>query len=325
MNKEITEDLVQTRNEIRQKYLALKRGNIDQIMAQEKAFKPLIDPLKEIITEQHKPKKDFFLSSTPSKPTNVTFAPYTTPTRPYKKILKKPLLDAPSSSSLNFDEDAPSNATFLEETPPTVIQPDVGDFVLTPEPSNLLPSLQRGYTTLFQDKLGHIAGKYMKLYMAENPELDDVFGIRRQVNEDGQFVFKMGNSDLEVDKNDIKIGDKWYEGTPGLFELLVKKHPQGYTPKDLNTYRTIVLETNAHRVGNMPQNQVKGNKGQKYREIVKPMLEEKQGTSYKYWNDPNELVDRLRLLIASQEAGHSGHNNEIISIVEELKESGHVY
>lgn len=43
--------------------------------------------------------------------------------------------------------------------------------------------------------------------------------------------------------------------------------------------------------------------------------------SYTYWNDPNELVDRLRLLIASQSAGHTGHTNEIASIIEELREA----
>lgn len=43
--------------------------------------------------------------------------------------------------------------------------------------------------------------------------------------------------------------------------------------------------------------------------------------SYTYWNDPNELVDRLRLLIASQAAGNNGHSNEIVSIIEELREA----
>lgn len=43
--------------------------------------------------------------------------------------------------------------------------------------------------------------------------------------------------------------------------------------------------------------------------------------SYTYWDDPNELVDRLRLLMASQAAGHTGHVNEIASIVEELREA----
>ena len=41
-----------------------------------------------------------------------------------------------------------------------------------------------------------------------------------------------------------------------------------------------------------------------------------------YWDDPNELVDRLRLLLASKSAGNTGVSNEIISIFEELREAG---
>ena len=48
-------------------------------------------------------------------------------------------------------------------------------------------------------------------------------------------------------------------------------------------------------------------------------------TEYVYWDDPNELVDRLRLLLASQAAGNPSHNNEIISIIEELWEAGIIY
>lgn len=40
-----------------------------------------------------------------------------------------------------------------------------------------------------------------------------------------------------------------------------------------------------------------------------------------YWDDANELVDRLRLLVSSTSAGHTGHSNEIISIIEELREA----
>jgi len=39
-----------------------------------------------------------------------------------------------------------------------------------------------------------------------------------------------------------------------------------------------------------------------------------------YYDDPNELVTRLNLLISSQNAGNTGVNNEIISILEELRE-----
>ncbi|XP_066600146.1 putative leucine-rich repeat-containing protein DDB_G0290503 [Prorops nasuta] len=40
---------------------------------------------------------------------------------------------------------------------------------------------------------------------------------------------------------------------------------------------------------------------------------------YVYWDNPNELVDRLKLLITSKNAGHTNHDNEIISIIEELQ------
>ena len=40
-----------------------------------------------------------------------------------------------------------------------------------------------------------------------------------------------------------------------------------------------------------------------------------------YFDDPNELVERLKLLLASKMAGHTGHNNEINSIIEELREA----
>ncbi|KAE9521330.1 hypothetical protein AGLY_018273, partial [Aphis glycines] len=41
-----------------------------------------------------------------------------------------------------------------------------------------------------------------------------------------------------------------------------------------------------------------------------------------YWNDPNELVCRLRLLLASKAAGNTGVSNEILLIFEELQEAG---
>lgn len=47
-------------------------------------------------------------------------------------------------------------------------------------------------------------------------------------------------------------------------------------------------------------------------------------TQYTYWDDPNELVERLYLLHCSKEAGNTGLDNEIISIVEELREAGYI-
>lgn len=43
-------------------------------------------------------------------------------------------------------------------------------------------------------------------------------------------------------------------------------------------------------------------------------------TVFQYFDDPNELCERLRLLLASQSAGNTNHTAEINSIVEELRE-----
>ncbi len=46
---------------------------------------------------------------------------------------------------------------------------------------------------------------------------------------------------------------------------------------------------------------------------------------YVYWDDPNKLVPRLKLLIAEQGTGNMNHTNKIYAIVEELNEAGYIY
>ena len=45
---------------------------------------------------------------------------------------------------------------------------------------------------------------------------------------------------------------------------------------------------------------------------------------YVHWDDPNELMDCFWLLDASCQAGHNTHDNEILSIIEELRETGFI-
>ena len=42
---------------------------------------------------------------------------------------------------------------------------------------------------------------------------------------------------------------------------------------------------------------------------------------YKCWDDPNELVDRLGILVAERSAGNNNHDNEIMAMIEELREA----
>jgi len=43
---------------------------------------------------------------------------------------------------------------------------------------------------------------------------------------------------------------------------------------------------------------------------------------YVHWDDPNELVDRMRLFEASRQADHNAHDNEMLSVIEKLREAG---
>ena len=45
---------------------------------------------------------------------------------------------------------------------------------------------------------------------------------------------------------------------------------------------------------------------------------------YKYYNNINEIVDRLKLLISSQNVGNDNHSNEIYEIIEELEKIDYV-
>lgn len=167
-------------------------------------------------------------------------------------------------------------------------------------------------------------------------------GLRK---EDEQFF--IGNSIVtfsNLDKDDekiriIRIDNVQYELTPGLTELLFRKTPnlKLVSDKDKHVYKEILIKTSVHKRDYNPNGQIKGDKSIKYREIIKPMFYDftsksggslpvlkkyKENTDLIYWDDPNELIDRLKLLMASRDAGNRNHDNEIISIIEELREAG---
>lgn len=182
------------------------------------------------------------------------------------------------------------------------------------------------------------------------------FGIRSQNKQfmmgDTLVHFSVQNNGTNNEtKYIVTIEDEKYELTPGLKELLVRNKPNLalVTENDKSIYKGMLDKTNAHKRNFNANAQIKGDKGLKYREIIKPLFSQthdtklqlskgftkpkiggfiplfknyKKNTDYVYWDDPNELIERLKLLVASKCAGNTNHNNEIVSIIEELKEAG---
>ena len=179
-----------------------------------------------------------------------------------------------------------------------------------------------------RELVGDIAYYYLNI---PNPDKD--FGITKK----GKDHY-IGKEHVIIKNNNIflpKFGETFI-GTDGLWELLTSKNPQNFTDEDYDNYDDLMVMTNAlHRDNDEDNPHPKGNhKTYKWLNIIRPIwnkkksriIYSKEGYEGKgvvvIPSDPNALLERLDLLLASQEAGHTGVRNELVSICDELKRQG---
>ena len=138
---------------------------------------------------------------------------------------------------------------------------------------------------------------------------------------------------LTIADNNIVVDDEKFIGTPGLWELIMADvpDPQKYDTNDLNSYKRLLLKTNVLHNGFDPNNPYpRSSSSYKWEKILSPIWKEEKEAAKKtagkgvvvISSDPNALLERLDLLLASQEAGHTGVRNELVSICDELKRQG---
>ena len=172
--------------------------------------------------------------------------------------------------------------------------------------------------------LGKIAKEYL-----ERSNTDETFGIR---NEKG--LSYIGNKQVIIVNNNIVVDDRKFKGTRGLWELLMSKNPNTFyvDDDDYNEYSKLMVKTNALHKDYDPKNPYprssKSNKWNliRYIWVNREDIRKKEGYEGEgvvvIPSDPNALLERLDLLLASQEAGHTGVRNELVSICDELKRQG---
>ena len=172
--------------------------------------------------------------------------------------------------------------------------------------------------------LGEIAEKYLK-----DPNRDKIFGIR---NVEG--LYYIGNKQATIANNNIMIDNEKFKGTPGMWELLMSESPDDdyFDENDYYEYSKLMVKTNALHRGNNPNNPYpKSSRSDKWnliRDIWVKRKDIKKTGEYEgegvvvIPSNPNALLERLDLLLASQEAGHTGVRNELVSICDELKRQG---
>ena len=172
------------------------------------------------------------------------------------------------------------------------------------------------------ESVGKIAKDYLNMEIR-----DKKFGIRK---EKGHHY--IGKTHVIIKDNDIIIpetGEK-LEGTAGLWELIMSKNPKNFTDMDYDNYRYLITTSKVLHRGNNPKNPYpKASGSYKWLLLLRPIWfgwEPEKGYEGKgvvvIPSDPNALLERLDLLLASQEAGHTGVKNELVSICDELKRQG---
>ena len=167
-------------------------------------------------------------------------------------------------------------------------------------------------------------------YFLDKLDNDEKFGIRKVKSR-----YYIGNKRVTFEDDDIIImntGERFI-GTAGLWGLITSKNPDkdliDWTKNDRNKYDRLMSITNALHKDYNPRRGPRSSGGNKWKNILSTIWfnkEPKKGYEGSgvvvIPSDPNALLERLDLLLASQEAGHTGVRNELVSICDELKRQG---
>ena len=99
-------------------------------------------------------------------------------------------------------------------------------------------------------RVGKIAHQYLSEY-ASKQNVDKTLGIYKNPIDERYYI---GNTPIEIRDNNLIIGEQEYEGTPGLYELIISKKPDkhSYTHQDLDNCAKILVYTSALKQNNDP-------------------------------------------------------------------------
>lgn len=307
MDQALLRQIIKTRNDIKKKYKAIKLGRAEAELQMEETFRPITKPLKELVKKEHQFPEIKTEKFEPLTPKNEHFSEEGDSYEDANEMLTPTPYTSRTSRKSLFNSERKHDADLMDNF-------------------------------LIREGFGDLAKKYLG-YITRTPnKVDRSRGVRKTSVGDSELELKIGNSKMTISGDDIIIKNKTYKGTPGLYELIFMKSPKGYTDADIAEYGQVLNTTSAHRRNYEEDEQITGTNGNKYKNIIKGIIATKKKEKEKhngdglmsvntrkiehvYWDDPNELIERLSLLQASQRAGHNNHHNEIMSIMEELREA----
>lgn len=305
-------EITKISNVVRQKYKALKTLTSSNENALEELFKPVVTPLKQLVeVSKHEDAGKNPIKVEPVKNENST---------------AEENIDLGMQAIDSDDDDKNKKQPELtdDEDDEGTKSVDISQY------NKSLPNEAEIVATL---------NSYLKqIKKKNNDEFDYTCGVRLL-----QSGYHIGDKLFDYQNGYIHIGQGKYKfkATPGLLELIFKVKPDSslYTNTDLANYKELITRTHAHKKFYLKSTDYR-TKDPKVINFIAKLFDLKIGkglpkymvakypkksVDYIHYNDVNELVERLQLLMASKAAGNDSHSNEILSIIEELREEGIIY
>lgn len=345
MDARVAAELIKTRKAVKRKYDALKSDILQSQLEVQEKFKPISEPLKQLLStiKTDTVQTKFEPQELKQSPKHIKTSSYSTHKTPRSTFSESP----PTIKQPVFLESKVIAERSIEDNNEEAIDLGIDEDVLLDASIRqaqqvigemLQPEVMANYLEQYQG----LARQYVEDMIRDTEDKFDLkYGVRFDLTTN---KFAIGNKELDFAGEDVIIHDGknkiTYRGTPGFYELIFKKEPSGYTKADETNFADILRRTNAHKKNYDSSEQVSGNAGKKYKKIIQPLMmrnttsipkSSRKGAGLLQLNnkkiefvpykDPNILVDRLKTLIASQMAGHTGHVNDIIYTVDALKDA----
>ena len=138
-------------------------------------------------------------------------------------------------------------------------------------------------------KIGEVAEKYLRKFTGREHYADKTYGLY-----DIKGKFFIGDKPVVIEDNDIIVDGIKYEGTPGLWDLVVSIKPKDYTDQDKIDYNRLMIETNTlyHEYDPKLKRPI-SSKAYKWRELLSPIwkkISKKVKGKGVIPSDPNALL-----------------------------------
>ncbi|KYN50189.1 hypothetical protein ALC62_03757, partial [Cyphomyrmex costatus] len=233
-HEKIAMEIAKTSDSIRKKYRALKTGKMEEEIALERHFKPITEPLKQIVentveslskTLLNRPrilsrlKHSFRKKTRNRKRPNASYDSPIQASTPVKSALNR---SKTVSSTLNEMSEITELRELSYDHAPSV--EEVFEIANEPLVTSIRHLLQ---TSEGQEKLyanyGPLGQKYLKAFLSGKKavNIDVVYGV--YFSDEGTML---GDKHITLSKNDdIIIDGKRCDGIPGLYKLIFTKFP----------------------------------------------------------------------------------------------------